>query len=70
MKTLLPTNNMIIEGFCNDCSKWFNAHWSHYPDAIGGILNPYCLDCKGHNVFIRTDEEQVQIEEMLEGDDE
>ena len=49
---------MIIEGHCNDCGSWFNAHWHEYPDLTtqDAILTPYCFKCKSINVTTTTDE--------------
>lgn len=45
---------MIVEGYCRQCNKGFDAHWHNYPEGYN--MKPYCLTCKSYDVAWWTDE--------------
>jgi hypothetical protein len=60
---------MEVEGYCHKCGKKFDAHWTNYPNQHEGLMNPYCLYCKSHDIHILTDESNDPPEDY-EGTDE
>ena len=49
---------MEIEGYCKNCDRYFDAHWSNYPEmtVVEAVMRPYCLYCKSIEVYTNNDE--------------
>jgi hypothetical protein len=63
---------MIVEGKCNSCLRWFDAHWHQYPDLtmLEAAMNPYCPYCKATDVVTYTDESDDLREDCFEFEEE
>ncbi len=61
---------VVVEGICNQCRQWFDAHWHNGVD----IMNPKCPICKSADVHTWTDEtlenESPTGDDFAEDDDE